>query len=124
MSRPTLQLTRGKTEYLRGVIYEGRRARDLVTNNDELRFAIAHPDTMQRLVTKLSVLGEITLTEDGEYRIQLSPDDLSPAAVPLSLYVYEIELVDGNTGDQLLVERGEVRLAGSPFPTSDPELGI
>lgn len=109
-----VKVIRGKTISTSGRIKKGQSNRQLVTLNDNLKFALAHPISMVRVLEKSVVGGGITTDDNGGFRIRIEPTETTQAQLELDEYYYEVEIVEGDTGAEYPVLRGMWSFIHSP----------
>lgn len=110
-----VSVIRGKTISTSGRIKMGENPRQLVSRNDELKFALAHPVSMVRVLEKSISGGGITADDNGGFRIRIEPTETTQAQLELDEYYYEVEIVEGDTGAEYPILRGPWKFIHSPF---------
>lgn len=110
-----ISVIRGKTVTTSGQIKKGETPRQLLTLGDELKFALAHPISMVRVLEKSVSGGGITVDDAGGFRIRIEPTETTQAQLELDEYYYEVEIVEGNTGAEYPIVRGKWSFTHSPW---------
>lgn len=113
VASPTIKVIQGKTWNFFGRIRDGNAWRQLVTNNDQLSFAIVDPSTDAAIVSVAN--GSINKSDDGSYSFKIQPTDTGVASLTDPSYRIEVQLVDGITADQIPLIYGTLPISPSPL---------
>lgn len=104
----------GKHAYISFRVRKLGEPRNLVANNDVVRFVVVREGTIAPIITKTTDAG-ITQDPDGWGQITLTPTDLARSNFdPNYDYEYDLEITEGDTDVQWTLSHGPFMIELSP----------